>query len=141
MSFSYDPSMSDDVSKVRFLIQDTIPIGYFFEDEELTFLISENTSIYGAAAEAALALYNRFVQASTVAEVDDIRLEYRDRAKYYGEVYDELKQKATTKNYTVAPIFIGGADRKKFVASSEGLPNKRLDDIDVFYDRPKESGW
>jgi len=141
MSFSYDPTLADDVSKVRFQIQDTIEAGHYLEDEEISFLLVDNGNVYGAAADAAEALYARFSQASTVAEVDDIRLEYRERAEAYYNLAKKLRAKATTKNNTVAPIFIGGANRKQFIADSEGTPNKQLDDIDIFFDRPRSSGF
>lgn len=139
MSFSYDPSLSDDISKVRFLVQDKVEMGRYLEDEEIQFLIAENATIHGAAAEAALAIYNQLLQASTVAEVDDIRIETRDRAKFYKNVYDELKNKASTKNFTLAPIFIGGADRKQYIADSEGRPHQDLGKVDTFFDNPRTS--
>lgn len=120
MSFSYNLELTDDVSKVRLLIQDNIEIYKMLEDEEIQFLINSSGNIYKAAAEAALLIYNGFVQEYSVAQTGKVRVESSERMKYYKNIYDELKLKASTQNGFIPPVFIGGADRPKFVTESEG---------------------
>jgi hypothetical protein len=60
MSFSYsgDPSASD-LDAVRFLIQDTTTPGEFLQDEEITWLLTQEVNIYTSAAAGALLLAGR----------------------------------------------------------------------------------
>lgn len=119
MSFSYDINLADNISQVRFYLNDTIELGAYFQDEELSFLLSQNnSSVPAATAEAAFRLWTQFTSQATVAEIDDIRVENRDKAKWFKHVYEEFKEKAL-KNKT-APIIIGGGDRDAFIERNEG---------------------
>ena len=139
MSYDYDVGLGDDLSKVRFLIQDNIEEGRFFEDEEITFLLAQHTNIYGAAADACFALYTRFSSSLTVAQVDDIRIETKDRIKHYQDLYKEFKRKASTVNGLVPPVFIGGANRTEFVKQSRGILDSSIpdEDVDKMFDRER----
>lgn len=139
MSFSYDNTLADDLSIVRFLIQDNIEVGHYLEDEEITYLLTETGNIHSAAADACFSLYTRFSQALTVAEVDDIRIETKDRIKHYKDLYAQFKKKAATNNGKMVPIFIGGADRTEFIKESRGISQSNIDDSDVgrFFDRER----
>ena len=136
MSFSYDNTLSNDVSIVRFLIQDNIEIGHYLEDEEIQYLLTDRGNIYSAAADACFSLYTRFSQSLTVAEVDDIRIETKDRIKHYKDLYNQFKKKASTGNGKIVPVFIGGADRTEFIKESRGISQSNIEDEDVrrFFD-------
>lgn len=135
MSFTYDNTLSGDRDKVRFYLQDTVDAGHYFEDEELDFLLSDNTSVIKTVADAALILFNQFAQALSVAEVDDVRIETKDRMKYYEKVYNEFKKKSD-RSTSVLPIIIGGDDRLEFIERSAGrtLENRTDDQIRNFFD-------
>ena len=42
MSFSFDPTLSDDVSLVRFHIGDTDEEGYFLDDETIQYWVNQD---------------------------------------------------------------------------------------------------
>lgn len=51
MTFSYDPNLGDDTSKIRLLIGDKVDAGHLLEDEEIGFsLVQSSGNIYNAAA-------------------------------------------------------------------------------------------
>lgn len=50
MSFSYDPSQSEDKDRVRFLVQDTTETSAKFQDEEIAVVVNSEANIYMAAA-------------------------------------------------------------------------------------------
>lgn len=54
MAWSYggDPG-ANDTDAVRFLIQDTTDAGHFLEDEEITWLLTQEVNVYMAAARGA----------------------------------------------------------------------------------------
>lgn len=117
MSFAYDPTLSDDVSKVRFYLDDTEEVFASFQDEELQYLLDNNSNIFFAAAEAAFRLYTSFSQRATMAEVDDVRVEYRNKSEQLKALYDALKKKGgeeTAKKSMNAPMFFGGLNKDNF---------------------------
>lgn len=120
--FTYDPTLADDISVVRFYLDDTEADIADFQDEELQFLISDSDSPIEAAAEAAFRLYSSYSKRATVAEVDDVRVEYRDRANALKALYDSLKKKAkadAVKRAKKTPMFFGGLDKDRFDANRE----------------------
>lgn len=137
MSFSYDPVLADDISKIRFLIQDTVDLGHSFEDEELQYLLVTEGTALSAATAAAFALYNKFAQELTVTEVGDVRTETKDRMKYYGLIYNKLKDLSTKEAMkTGFPVFIGGADRDAFIERSGGrtIEARTHNQVNSFFD-------
>jgi hypothetical protein len=51
MSFSYDPSLTEDKDQVRFLVQDTNASKQLFQDEEIAWVLRTEANIYTAAAQ------------------------------------------------------------------------------------------
>jgi len=51
MSFTYNVELADDVSQVRFMIQDKDCTRQLFQDEEITWVLSTEDNIYAAAAQ------------------------------------------------------------------------------------------
>lgn len=120
MSFTYDPSLADDVSLVRFYLDDTLESYHDFHDSELQFLIDANGSPLAAAAEAALRLYTRIVKSPTVSEVDDTRVEFRNKAESIYGLYKTLLKRVKEekmKNATQAPMYFGGINKASFDAN------------------------
>lgn len=123
MTFTYNPDQSDDVSKLRFLIQDTIEGLEDFSDEELEYLLLiTNNDIYQAGAEAALRLYMKYSKESSRVEVDGVRVENKDKSATYLALHKELK-KVADKNTRLksgkAMAFFGGISRDRFNANRE----------------------
>lgn len=123
MTFTYDPTQTDDISKVRFLIQDTEEDLADFQDEELEYLlVVSNNDIYQAGAEAALRLYMKYSKESSRIEVDGVRVENKDKSSNYLELYKAIKKIAdskTRKSSGKALAYFGGISRDKFNANRE----------------------
>lgn len=134
--FTYDPTLVDSISKLRFFLRDTNEAYPMFQDEELLFLLTESANnVYKAASEAAFVMYTEFTTLSTVAEADDIRIESRDKAKWFKEVYEEFKVRAMRDR--VPPILVNGGDRTSFINASEGrslLENRSATETNTFFD-------
>ena len=122
MSFTYDPSLGDDVSLVRFYLDDTDSVYSYFQDEELQYLLENNKNIFYAAAEAAFRLYTGYSKKSTISEVDDVRVEWRNKSAEMKSLYDSLKKKAKDaerKSSKNIPIVFGGINKDSFDANRE----------------------
>lgn len=116
MAFTYDPTLADPISQVRFIIQDKDPDYYDFEDEELQYLLdSNNGNTYKAAAEAVHRLYVKFTKLATSAEVDDTTIEYENKAEEFRILYEHIKNIANKKSLTsTVPVCFTGQDVTSF---------------------------
>jgi len=120
MSFTYDPTLADEVSQVRFYLDDTIEDFADFQDEEIQYLLDNNRNIFYAAAEAAFRLYTSYSKRATISEVDDVRVEWRSKSAEMKALYESLKKKAkdtATDKSKKAPIFFGGLNKDTFDAN------------------------
>lgn len=114
MSFTYDINITNNISEVRFLIQDTVELTANFQDEELQFLLDINGgSVNKAAREAAFRLYVKYSQLSDIEEVGKIRLEYVSRAGAMKDLYDVLLTE-TTKLSGKPMMYFGGITKAGF---------------------------
>lgn len=114
MSFSYsgDPASSE-LDQVRFLLKDTDPADYLLEDEELNWLITEETDPYSAAAAACNVLATKYARKADMA-VGDLRIMSSQRSKAYKLQAKELRQLALRNSGAPKP-YAGGtsvADKK-----------------------------
>lgn len=117
MSFTYDNTLSDVVSRLRFTVQDTDEDFYEFQDEELQALYDlNNEKFYKTAAELVYRLWVQNNKESNKVEVDGIRVD-RSRTDYEA-LYTQLKLKATKETLTgtvnSSPVWFGGLDRDEF---------------------------
>lgn len=62
MAFSFDPSLSDYVSIIRFHIGDTKVEGYFIEDETIEYLYNQNQSVGEAVIASIKFILSRLSQ-------------------------------------------------------------------------------
>lgn len=84
MSWYYDPTSlaTNKLMQVRYLVGDTLPLDPQVQDEEITFALSQRTSVYGAAAIVCRALSSQLSrQADTVDK--DLRTTLSARATAY----------------------------------------------------------
>ena len=117
MSFTYDPNLTDKVSQVRFYIQDTFEPS-LFQDEELQYLLTANgDDVLLASTEAAYRLWVQYLHLADVSEVDNVRIEYRDKAEQFKELYEDFKKKSVTSK--VKSIYFGGISKDRFNAVRE----------------------
>lgn len=116
MAFTFNPDLSDTISQTRFIIQDTQTPGEYFQDETISaLLLTNNDRPLDAAKSLTQALWTQYLQKADVAEVDDVRIEYKDKANQFKQLFDELSKQALIARSTgVLPIFFGGIDRTQF---------------------------
>jgi len=101
---SYDPSLSTNLDKIRFLIQDTDTTNYQLQDLEIAGMLS----IYGSYKTTAVAccevLAIKYGNSAELKVVGALRLSYADRAKKYMNLAKLLRSQVFK---FVAP-YVGG---------------------------------
>lgn len=114
MAFTYDPTLADPLSQVRFLIQDTVEAGADFSDEEITFFLTRyENDINKVAADLAYGLYVKYSKQADIEQVGKIRLEYVNRATAMKRLYESLKKQAALGSKQ-GLIFFGGIDKTQY---------------------------
>lgn len=141
MTFTYDPTLSDDISKVRDLVGDIEADYPEFQDETLqAYLDMSNGNVLDAAVQASFRLYVNYAKMADVSEVDNTRTENRNKSKAFENIYKELKvqsAKAKALNSGKPPIYFGGIDKARFNANREDstlTPNDFTKDS-IYFDR------
>jgi hypothetical protein len=120
MSWSYETPDYSNKDAVRFLVGDTNPDQKLLENEEINWLLAQNTSVYVAASEAAkaiAALYGREVD----KQVGDLRISASQRQKQYLDLAKQLRSRAAQ---SVSP-YAGGisrSDKQSVVANTDRVP-------------------
>tara|TARA_A100001515_G_scaffold67655_3_gene53806 strand:- start:1513 stop:1956 length:444 start_codon:yes stop_codon:yes gene_type:complete len=104
-SYSGDPSSSDR-DKVRFLVFDTDTNDQLLSNEELDWLLSQNSNIYMAAATAAEAIAAKFAK-DISRSVVGISATPGGRADFYLELAERLRAQVSSTNKH-AQVFAGG---------------------------------
>lgn len=92
MSYSYNTSLTDDVSLVRFYIGDTDSTDIQLQNEELSALLTIEGSVFSAAVEACYqiaAKYARLVDESTM----DHSKSFSQRQLHYTQLAERLQKK------------------------------------------------
>jgi hypothetical protein len=99
MAWTYDSSelATNPVMQLRLLIGDTLPRDPQFQDAELEFMLSQRSTIYGAAANACRALST---QMSRQADSTDgnTRVLYSSRARAYAAAALRYEQEAMVRS-------------------------------------------
>lgn len=113
-SYSGDPGSSN-LDHVRFLLGDTNSSDPQLSNEEINFLLSENSdNVYAAATMGARALVSKFSR-MVDKEIGDLKYKYSDLVKHYISLIDQWKRKAALSNITITAggVFksTGEADR------------------------------
>lgn len=95
MTWTYDPAVEDDVSRVRLLIGDTDQSSPKLQDEEIEFFIVQANDVNGGAIMAARSLAARYSQ-MVDKTVGPLSISYSQRAKAYLELVSQLTAGSTT---------------------------------------------
>jgi hypothetical protein len=96
-TYSGDPSLSDR-DAVRFLIQDTDTTSAHIQDEEIDWLLTEHSNVYGAAIMAAESVATNYAKASGSGQVKSktvgaLSISYTDLAKEYRSITASLRRR------------------------------------------------
>lgn len=107
MTWTYSGNPADsDRDKVRFLVFDTDTNEQLLSDEEIAWLLTEQTNIYLAAANAAEAIAAKFAKDITRSAVG-LSANVGNRAQFYLELANKLRDQVGTTNKR-AEVFAGG---------------------------------
>ena len=104
-TYSGNPASSDR-DKVRFLVFDTDTNEQLLSDEEIAWLLTEQTNVYLAAANAAEAIAAKFAKDITRSAVG-LSATVGNRAAFYLDLADKLRDQVGTTNQR-GEIFVGG---------------------------------
>ena len=77
MAFTYNLATPDDITRVRFAIGDTVADAAMFQDDELTFVISENGNDWRRAVIACIRNIITRLNAEPDTQADWLRLDWR----------------------------------------------------------------
>ena len=95
MSWTYDTELLQPLDQIRFLVGDTDASAPLLQDEEIAFIRTQSTGVYGAAASACRAISAKFAR-RVHEEVGDLKL-YNDQMQLqYRELADTLDARAKT---------------------------------------------
>ena len=100
-TYSGDPENSNR-DAVRFLVQDTDTNDQLVTDEEIDWLLSENSGVYAAAAEAAKAIATSFARLADT-DIESVSVKYSQKQKQYLQLSTRLEIKATSGAGLAAP--------------------------------------
>ena len=104
-TYSGDPATSD-LDKVRFLVFDTDTNEQLINNEEIAWLLTEQTNVYMAAANAAEVIAAKFAKDITRNAVG-LSASVGSRAQFYLELAEKLRAQIGTTNKH-GEVFAGG---------------------------------
>ena len=118
MSFTYDIGLSDNISKVRSLIDDTDSESFDFPDETIqAYLDTTSSNIYKTASSLCKSLSVRYMKFADVAEVDDIRLEFKNKAEAFSQLSKDYFEVGRNNSKVIRPfMYFGGVSKSNFDA-------------------------
>lgn len=122
MSWSYsgDPAYNSR-DKVRFLIQDTNSADQLLADEEVDWLLGQNSDAYMAAASAADTIAGKYARVADSKSIGDLSVSYSSRASRYESLAAQLRTRAGRTGAAPTP-YAGGiriSDRDVDLANTD----------------------
>ena len=108
MAWTYDVSdiATSALDQVRFILGDTVPSDPQLQDEEINFVLTQRSSVYGAAAMCCRSLATKYAR-SADEKAGDSQVWYSQIAKGYALRAIELEAAAAASGTSVIP-FAGG---------------------------------
>jgi hypothetical protein len=109
-TYSGDPSDSDR-DAVRFLCGDTDENDQKISDEEIAWLLVQQSSVYFAAASAARGISAAYSEAVKSKTVGPVTISYAERAKEYSELAARLEAQAKSGAVLAFQPYVGGISK------------------------------
>lgn len=109
MTWTYSGNPSDsDKDAVRFLVGDKDSTDQQISDEEITFLMTQKSNVYAAAALAAGCIAAKYAR-DVGSSIESVRVFSADRYKHYKDLENELdnKSKGATSDGYGLPVVTG----------------------------------
>ena len=120
MTWSYDPTQlaANQVMRLRLEIQDTDETDQLLQDEEITYLATQERNFWSIAARCCEVIHRNLVKKADTALGRALSVKYTIMAKQYGEMTELLRRKALG---TQVP-WVGGmseADKQLYQENSD----------------------
>lgn len=124
-TYSGDPAYSNR-DAVRFLIRDTNTSDQLLQDEEIAWLLSQNSNnVYKAAMASAYAVSAKFSNQAVTKTVGALSLSYQARSEHYKSLALSIKNQYLSVGATFAP-YSGGIS----------VSDKQTEEQDTDWDKP-----
>ena len=107
MTWTYDPTLATDKDRVRFLIGDTDTTDQQLANEEITYLLTVQSNVMLAAANAASGLAAKYARKADTS-IGDLSISASQRAAAYLALYEQLKMQAHQAGILGGRMFVGG---------------------------------
>lgn len=129
MSWSYDPKLTDNKDKVRFLIDDADADDQLVQDEEITFMLGECGSIYRTASQLCETLQLRFSKQMSLTDGKGLTFDPQKQAEKYADLAVKYNARAAERGGT--GLYFGGgleAERETLALDNEATqPRFKID--------------
>jgi hypothetical protein len=127
MTWSYDPALTSDADKVRFLIGDTDTTNQLVSDEAVATMLSLYTDTFPAAAALCDGLATKFARLPTIT-ISGITIRGTERAEQYRITALSLRQQSAQGEAGALGVpFVGGvsiSDVQSNQQDTDRMPNK-----------------
>lgn len=124
MSFTYGPCIDNDRDAVRLTILDTDVNNPLFQDEELDYFLTQETTVISAAIVAAESLIAKFTRLGN-QRVGNVSIDYSKVAEQYKTLAETLRKRRGEKG---ASIIVTGSGKDPSFTTT--LHNSRISDCD-----------
>lgn len=105
MTWSYDTALIADKDKVRLLVGDTDTNDQLLQDEEIVFILTQETNVYNAAALAARTIQSSYARKADVS-VESVSKKFSQQAMAYAKLSEDLMRRAEQEDL-VSPSVLG----------------------------------
>jgi hypothetical protein len=122
MSYTGNPGSSD-IDKVRFLLGDTDETSEQLTDDEITWMLTEETDAYAAASLGASALAAKYARLAD-RDVGDLSIKYSQLSKNFSALAKQLENQGATSAAGFKP-YCGGisiSDKDSQKADADRVP-------------------
>lgn len=106
MTWSYNPALSTNLDRVRFLIGDTNTNDQLLANEEITWILTQQSDVYSAAAFACRGLQAKYARKATKS-VGDLSIQWAEIANNFRDLHRELTALASRFGMVPTP-YVGG---------------------------------
>jgi hypothetical protein len=100
-----DPSIRD-LMRVRLELADTDTTEQLLQDEEITYLLNQESEFWGAVARGAEMIARIFARQADEIANPTVKLSFRERVRHYQEMAATLRKRASGGR---APLFVSGS--------------------------------
>jgi hypothetical protein len=115
VTWSYDPNQlaASELYQIRFELQDTDPSEMLIQDEEIRWIITQESTLTLAAARGAEIIARLFARQADSVTNPTVKLEFKSRVKAYHDLATTLRKRASAAR---APVLVSTSQSAKDAA-------------------------